>query len=68
MELNDAVRKCSVRDKWLSSLLDNMGNISINAEIVDELIAEIRVVDKKSMEVVFKFEDIFSINVEDKAV
>ena len=68
MELNDAVRKCSVRNKWLSSLLDNMGNISINAEIVDELIAEIRVVDKKSMEVVFKFEDIFSINVEDKAV
>lgn len=68
MELNDAVRKYSISNKWLSSLLDTHGNISITAEVVDELIAEIRVVNKKSIEVIFKFEDIFHIDAECKAV
>ena len=40
----------------------------ITAKVIDELIAEIRVVDKKSIEVIFKFEDIFTIDVEGEAV
>ncbi|WP_243124660.1 hypothetical protein [Enterocloster clostridioformis] len=68
MELNDAIRKYSMKDKLLSSLLDIHGNICITAEVIDELIAEIRVVDKKSIEVIFKFEDIFTIDVEGEAV
>ena len=68
MELNDAVRKYSTKNKWLSSLLDVHGNVCINTEVIDELIAEVRVVDKKSIEVIFRFEDIFTIDAEGEAV
>ena len=68
MELNDAVRKYSMKNKWISSLLDIHGNICITAEVIDELIAEVRVVDKTSIEVIFKFKDIFNIDVECEVV
>ena len=57
-----------MKNKWLSSLLDIHGNICITAEVINELIAEVRLVDKKSIEVIFKFEDIFTIDVESEAV
>ena len=68
MELNDAVRKYSMKNKWISSLLDIHGNVCITAEVIDELIAEVRVVDKTSIEVIFKFKDIFNIDVECEVV
>ena len=36
--------------------------------MIDELIAEVRVVDKTSIEVIFKFKDIFNIDVECEVV
>lgn len=68
MELNDAINKYSMKNKWLSALLDNRGELCITAEIINELIKEIRVVDKTSIEVHFKFEDIFNIDLEAEAV
>ena len=38
------------------------------AEVIDELIAEVRVLDKTSIEVIFKFKDIFNIDVECEVV
>ncbi len=40
----------------------------MTAEIIDELISEIKIIDKTSMEVIFKFEDIFSMDLIAKAV
>ena len=68
MELNEAIEKYSMKNKWLSALLDNRGELCITAEIINELIKEIRVVDKTSIEIHFKFKDIFNIDLEAEAV
>ena len=66
MDLNDAIKKYTMKNKWLSALLDKQGELCITAEILNELIAEIRVVDKTSIEVHFKFQDIFCIDIDTK--
>ena len=68
IESNDMVRRYSLKNKWLSALMDKQGNLCVTAEIIDELISEIKIIDKTSMEVIFKFEDIFSMDLIAKAV
>ena len=68
IESNDMVRRYSLKNKWLSALMDKQGNLCVTAEIIDELISEIKIIDKTSMEVIFKSEDIFSMDLIAKAV